>query len=558
MVQTPLLLTFYFGDSCSTAQPAASARLRKWARAFDRWIEELRRDHHKNTPARAVLEWRRFVRHCGKLPWQVANQDIADHFAWMQQEGLSKSSLIDAHHFFVDFYRWCADKRLDLASGAGFNPALDVPAPSRRNYEGAPLWSPVELSALVELLGRDVSPLGKRDYAFILMRLNTGVPLKNLVKLKWGQLEPHHDGASVHWQPGSVAFRLPAQVWQAIKDYLVVSGRLAGMHAEKYIFVPLERSRKPETGTRASDWDEYRALESFNLLNGLKLYGQQLGIAAHKLTLQALRDSSIRMKLDSGESLEGMKAFLNSRTSLKVLRYRLGCLADLPVSTISAGALLAGQAELPSRKGGHLTGVEGLKHGLCSKVRDLDAVHAIVAENIVGVDDEIVCLRQLMRGLLEREGNATRLAEVYSLSALRLGVLVSASGHILQGQQDPRVAQFLSAIDEAMERIGEPPASQYLRQQALGLTSEAGQSLTLLTEEAATIRLLLRNAFRRATQEVDTREYVRIVDLYSQGCLRLARLLKIGVGDEYERLRRYWMATIDLAIRELCQEWGLD
>jgi hypothetical protein len=80
----------------------------------------------------------------------------------------------------------------------------------------------------------------------------------------------------------------------------------------------------------------------------------------------------------------------------------------------------------------------------------------------------------------------------------------------------------------------------------------------MVTEEIATIRLLLRNAYRRAMQRIETREYLRLVDLYSLGCVRLARMLKIGGCDENGRLERYLQNMIDEAIRELHREWGLD
>ncbi len=107
-------------------------------------------------------------------------------------------------------------------------------------------------------------------------------------------------------------------------------------------------------------------------------------------------------------------------------------------------------------------------------------------------------------------------------------------------------------------RNGRPPVSQEIREHALGLSPEAMEAAGMVTEEIATLRLLLRNVNRRAMQGIDTREYLRLVDLYSLGCVRLARMLKIGGCDENERLMRYLQNMIDDALRYLTLELGLD
>jgi hypothetical protein len=48
------------------------------------------------------------------------------------------------------------------------------------------------------------------------------------------------------------------------------------------------------------------------------------------------------------------------------------------------------------------------------------------------------------------------------------------------------------------------------------------------------------------------------VDLYGLGCVRLARLLKLGGTDESGRLEHYLRESIDEAIRQVRQELELD
>jgi hypothetical protein len=124
--------------------------------------------------------------------------------------------------------------------------------------------------------------------------------------------------------------------------------------------------------------------------------------------------------------------------------------------------------------------------------------------------------------------------------------------------EDPWAEEFLSKLDEIEVREGRPPVSQQIRANALGLSTDAIEAAGMVTEEIATIRLLLRNVYRRAMQGIETREYLRLVDLYGLGCVRLGRLIKIGGCDGNGRLERYLHNMIDEAIRHLTREWGLD
>ena len=163
-----------------------------------------------------------------------------------------------------------------------------------------------------------------------------------------------------------------------------------------------------------------------------------------------------------------------------------------------------------------------------------------------------------MRGLLEREGDEMRLMEAYSQAAHRLSILISASEPLEKTKEDPWAEQLLTFLDGIEVREGRPPVSQQIRANALGLSTEVVEVTGMVTEEIATIRLLLRNVYLRAMQGIETREYLRLVDLYGQGSVRLGRLIKIGGGDGNGRLERYLQNMIDEAIRYLTREWGLD
>jgi hypothetical protein len=420
------------------------------------------------------------------------------------------------------------------------------------------MWSRQELDALLDLLSRDSSALGKRDYAFFLARLSLGVPLKSLQQLEWGQVHQDGAGAWVRWTKDSQRVRLPDPVWQAMTEYLRVSGRLEGMQAGKYIFAPLAQPVVEGLGGRAEDWLEGQQLSSSAMISSLKLYSRQVGIAETKQTLMALRRTAIRLRMDQGESLEGMQVFMDTREKIKCTKYRLSRLPELPGESTLDAQVHGVDALVPVRQTSLLKGGESETHGFYTRRKDIHAVQAVLEENIHGVDEEIACLRRLMRGLLEREGDEARLVEAYSQAAHRLGNLVSTSEPWRERKEDPWAEELLSKLDEIEARNGRPPVSQQMRKNALGISSDEMEARGMVTEEIATIRLLLRNVYRRAMQGIDTREYLRLVHLYGLGCVRLARLLRIGGNDENGQLERYLQSLIDKALRHLTRELGLD
>lgn len=274
-----LLFIFYFGDSAASAQKGASRRLKKWSRAFDQWMDERKVHYQKDAIKQARLAWRRLVRYIGKMPWQITEQDIEMLLTWMEQEGFAASTINCSMGIIASFYQWCDNHKVDTVCKPGFNPAKEATRIKIRRYEGACIWTREEVGAFLDLLNRDGSELGKRDYAYFVARISLGVPLKNLQQLEWEQLEVDEAGAWVKWRLDGEQVRLPNEVWKTIKEYLRVSSRLEGMKAGKYIFAALATPGREITGGKAEDWIEERPLSNTRILSSLKLYGRKLGIA---------------------------------------------------------------------------------------------------------------------------------------------------------------------------------------------------------------------------------------------------------------------------------------
>jgi len=569
--EIPLMLRFLFGEAAETARRGAGERLMRWCRAYEDWLGERKERYGEDTVKQSKMAWRRLLqkrlpgerqRLPGErqlMPWELREADIEGHARWMQAEGYSPATISCALGIIANFYRWCNERQIDAECEAGFNPAEKVRRPKVGRYREAKLLSQGELRRLLRTMRADTSALGRRDYAFTLARVRLGVPLRSLQELKWGQIEQEAEWAWVRWRARAERVRLPGEVWEAIQAALEAGGRLRGMREGDYVFAPLRDPLKMEVGSRAEDWAAGRPLSTSELLLNLKLYGRLAGVPEEKLTLMALRRTAMRLRLDEGAEVGEMKAFLDSQEEAKSTKYRLGKLPQLPGES---GRPEEGEVRVPVRQGKPFQPGEGIIHGLYARSKPPEAVAAVIKENIQGMGEEIVGLRILGRGMLERQGEAesdqeaARLGEAYSLTALRLGEIIKAEKELAKSRESGQWAEnLLEGIDRFLIERGEEPMGDKMRAEAMGLEPELEAGTRRLVEEIASMRYCLRNAFRLAIEAEETREQIHYAEIYSSGCVREAKLLRME-RSEASRLEVYVKEEIDQAIREVNKAWG--
>ena len=552
----PKMLEFLFGEAADAARQGASQRLLDWCQAFEVWLAERKLAFKPDATRKALRPWRLLLQHCHKMPWELRPADIEGHFDRMQAEGYSPSTIYNDLGIISNFYAWCNRQKVDPLCAAGFNPAAGVPRPKFQRYGREKLLSQGEVQALLGVLKRDNSALGRRDYAFFLARLRLGNPLKALRSLQWGQIEQDESGAWVRWRTESAPSRLPEEVWEAIGAYLAASGRLAEMQAETYIFAPLRVVSRPGVGNRAEDWNGGHCLTNKLLRASLRLYGRQVEIPEEKLTLQELRRTATRLRLDAGASLEEMQAFLDSPEVPRGIKYRLRKLPDLPPETGCGGERAENEPPAPVRTAKQLKPGEGAIHGFYARSHPEEEVQAVIAENIQGVQEEIRCLRTLARGLLEWQGapggrDAARLGEAYSQAVSRLAGMFKAKQRLAETEKgDSRIDRFLKNYNPCLVEEGKPPISREdWEKEALG--GEPG-----LEDEIAALRFVMRKTYQLALETQEIEEYVRLVSIYGIECQRLVRLLKAETANE-GRLDTYLDELFERAIKQVTKEWGL-
>jgi len=412
-------------------------------------------------------------------------------------------------------------------------------------------WSRQEVGRLIQMMERDKSLQAMRTLAFLKLRLSSGVLLKDLRNLKWEQLELDGEDAWVRLRASAEPVKLDAGAWQAIKDYLVASGRLDGMAAGKFIFSPLKIPVQEGTGRTAEDWLEQQALSNQALQQSLKVFVTILEIAKEKQNWAALRMTAISQKLESGESIEGMKRFMQSCECKRFIRYRMKLIPPLAHDGEKMQPAVGVPARLPNRfKPG-----EGVTHGAYMQKIDPQALRAVMDEDVYGVKEEKRCLGMLAKGLLERGDDMDQTTRGYAQAQQRLVMLHLVEKPAMLNKESRHAEQLLAMADENHKRMEIFPTGEQVR---LGAARWKGGNVDeSLQEGAAMVRLMLRNIYHRAQACQDKDEYFRLVELYGDVCVRLVKLVKLQ-GDELAHTWKYIRHCIDEGVRLARPDLGID
>lgn len=578
---TPFLLQFIFGEAAALARQGASERLLRWCQAMDDWLAERQRVNVDRTYKESINAWKRLLSQYPKPPGEITPADIRQHMDWLQAQGYASSSITGELSILSRFYVWCDQHHVDPACGQGFNPLAEVPRPKVVGYAKAKVLSRAEVRALLAILKRDQSNLGRRDYAFFLARLMLGVKLKTLQHLQWGQIEQDQAGTWLRWRADKAPAPCPPEVSDALHAYLKASGRMHSIRPHDYIFAPLRDALKRELNGQPQAWNEARCLTNEPIRDSLKLYGKLAGIPEEKLTLQALRHTAVLLRQEAGDSLEQLQAFLGTNAQPKATKDYLRQLPPLPRDEYLPadeerpreklhprdGTL---EPPLPVRKPRISRPGENLTHGLYAQKQPPEELQAVLAEDIAGMQDEFVGLRILSRKLLEALNQAeisdevARLGDAYTLAADRLRKLTLTAQQLdAPDEKDEALEEILARVDSvsaqnevAADDNGELPSEEFRRTAAQDdLEMQAGS--TRLTEEIASTRLVLRRLYDQAMETQDVKVLVRYTNLYSISCTRLARLLRAEKGVRSQRADSL-KEIFDKVILEVNKEFGLD
>jgi len=399
----PTLIQIIYGEQAALGAEGASERFLRWCAAFEAWLES----YPAYKKVRMTLPWRELLSSSQKMPWQVTEEDVREYMAELEERGYANGTIHEHRRQLERFYEWCDEHAVGRR---GFNPVKHVPKPKLSRYSKAQLLSAAEARRLLAALRRDDSPLGKRDYAFTLARLMSGVRLKALLELRWGQIQVEKDQVRVLWAGRKTRReQLPGVVWEAIRDYLAASGRLEGMQADDFIFAKLANPIAWEGGWKAEEWKAGEAISIKTVRRSLHKVGRLAGIAEEKLRLPVLRHTATKLRMEAGDDLQEIKEFRGdvSRDGTSTLLVKLSelpgsaesegrWLEERPISSEDLSVLVGSEEDPCHRKPGRK-----MIHGLYAKRQPEGDMAVILEENLQGLDQEIAGLQLLNHELFE-------------------------------------------------------------------------------------------------------------------------------------------------------------
>ena len=177
-----------------------------------------------------------------------------DFFYFLQEQGLEELQTIDdmtVRDFIVSCHEYrpasmnnvCCAVRiiLEFLSAYGWTVSAETAtykaAPSRREIH--PALDRDELEAILNAPDRN-TPMGKRDYAVLLLASFTGLRAIDIANLRFGNYEPEQETIHLtqHKTGNPIGLPIPAEVVEAINDY-VINGRPDVDN--EYIFLTIDR-----------------------------------------------------------------------------------------------------------------------------------------------------------------------------------------------------------------------------------------------------------------------------------------------------------------------------
>jgi integrase len=271
-----------------------------------------------------------FFDHIRQHPAAVTPADVQ---AWQRElrgRGLASSTIYQHASFLSSFYRWALTE-LSLARDIRANPVTLARPKAPKPYQSkqTKALSDDEVRRLYEaVLARAHSDdeqdarIGKRDYALLLLYLYTGLRRRELIQLRWGDIELEHDRLTIATQTKGGFHRTlevtAPSALAALRDYLIVSGRWGRMQDDMPLWLAHDRAvrMRPASESRSPLKQKGRRpeapLTSHGFVKSLKQYAAAAGLT--HIHLHQTRHTFARMLGEEADSLFEVQKELGHRS----------------------------------------------------------------------------------------------------------------------------------------------------------------------------------------------------------------------------------------------------
>lgn len=298
-----------------------------WAEVYHAWLDSKGGENTTKTYAVACQQFFDFAK-CD--PWGVTPELAKQWRARLAKvEKLSEATInlkLSAMSSFYDF----AQQKKNVWPAETQNPFGALKREKIVPYSQAKYPTVDEAKTMLGVINTDCLQ-GKRDFALIFTFLITCRKAKEILDLRWGDLESTVSGDfSFRFEGGLKRAVLPTACYSTITAYLDAAGRLDSMRDEDYIFTALD----PERAMRLSHIDQVdpnQPLSNAMANKILKKYARRAGVSTKKAHLHGLRHAGARLRaqlMKKGVDLKEMSNLLGHSSMAVTKIYNMNVLTD--------------------------------------------------------------------------------------------------------------------------------------------------------------------------------------------------------------------------------------
>lgn len=186
----------------------------------------------------------------GKSLDEIVVEDIRHLLIQFKRMGLSNKSINSILSALSSYYKFVLKNQHEMFGTRiiDINPVASVERPAIDRFDNLDVLNLEQARALIGVGIKEMETgkrlaVGSRNVALILTYLLTGQRSSAVRQLRWGQLRQGGEKAEVQWEWSNAEspwHEFPKPIFTAIRTYLEISGRLAEIKAEDYVFISLE------------------------------------------------------------------------------------------------------------------------------------------------------------------------------------------------------------------------------------------------------------------------------------------------------------------------------
>ncbi len=286
----------------------------------DPWVESMaafvanKGSYETRRVYRLVLA--QFFAFAAKHPSNVRQSDIIRYRLELEKRGKAPSTIRQHLASISGYYSFCISRDL-----AVYNPTKGVTRPPVDDYTGTTWLNPVQAKHFISQPDLETVK-GKRDFAILITLLLTGLRRKELANVRKGDVQ-EKDGKVylTYIRKGGIRVSrdIPRRCWEAIQEYLAVSGRK--ITEDSPLFTAISDAGETARNGGGDNGNGHHPITPEAIRQMVICYSQQAFGDEIKVRPHTLRHTAGTLLRKSGCSVEEVQSFLKHKRLDTTRRY---------------------------------------------------------------------------------------------------------------------------------------------------------------------------------------------------------------------------------------------